>query len=342
MKIYIYDNLIAEVVINQLYDIENWFFVSLCGINDLIYFYSENFMKKLTYFSNNNGLNMRNIEFNQVKFSSLSSQIEISNFQITKNFINFYNLTKKKIFFETNFPPIDCDTECVKCDENTGICLECSYRKIPMNNTCPMIKHQIIQTVFLDFSKNQSQEIFKIKNYISDKITNFKSFNYTLAFYFKSIIDERKSGYQNEYYIVSFHNSQDLSKNVLEYSFVINNNTLYLKYFDLVKNFKQYKPLINNFNSWKNIFVSHNVKENILTIFIFNQCQNLTNNITINNIFLLPLNTDSFIKIGGVSDSSNFNGYLYDISVYSNKVFDLKTITISQGIIRLNFRIISK
>ncbi len=102
-----------------------------------------------------------------------------------------------------------------------------------------------------------------------------------------------------------------------------------------MRNLIEYKALNNIDEYWTNVILSHNVFENQLTIFILDQCDKLTDTHFIDNIILVPLDNYSLITIGGDSDLNRYVGYIFDLSLYSNKLFEEKTIQIIRGILSL-------
>ena len=320
--------IIADLVIDQFSNIENWFLVAICGLNEKIIFYSENLIKYSILTSNKNGLNIGEILFDKVSFYS-QNHLEISRFTLFNSFIDFYDINQKNIFIQDYFNLKKCDPECIKCDNYTGVCLECTSGNIPLNNSCPMMKTQIILNNYYGENDISFVRNYTLKDYLRNNLTEFNSFNYTISFNFAPIIRTDKN-LLNQMMLFSLENTKKPS-NYYTYQLFISNNFLYLRYFSIKRNLINYLELISIDSSWTNIFMSHSVNENILTIFILNECRKIQASFIVDNIIILSLDLFTFFKIGGYSDNSRYVGYIYDFSIYTNKLFNAKTIQISQG-----------
>ncbi len=315
---------------DEFKDIENWFFLSVCANNHRVFIYSENLNKNFILSKNFGGLRFKEIQFNNI-FLFSQEKFEISKFKIINSYIDLYDSILKESFLTLISKYKTCDAECLKCDTLTGICLECSLGKIPLNNTCPMTKSQIILNDYYSSNDPVNNKSFYAKDYLKNGVPNFISFNYTITFYFSSIGNISYVQDLNHRTVFSMHNSKKLQSN-LTYQLIIVNHTLYLKYYDIMRNLIEYKALSNIDEFWTNVILSHNVLENQLTIFILNQCDNITETHNIDNIILVPLDNNSFITIGGESNLNRYVGYIFDLSLYSNKLFEEKTIQIIRGI----------
>ncbi len=338
--------LFTESIQDLTNSIYNWFFFSITYQNNSLFWYIENSTKNFTLSSKQiKNVTIIPLNNNSININPLRQNLGL---EITKlifhqdNALDFYSNSSLKLSNSFMFPK-DCDADCSKCDNSSGICTECSSGSIPINNTCPPNYVNFTKLQYFNGSLNSSVD-YHIKSKLNSSIKEFNSNSYTLTFWIRTMSKNTTVSLLNEQNFVYLYSTIYRNPNVLpNTTFPLGiRNTKDTKFLHIRSGIRNYSPLPLNlkYESWYFLAIGFEGQLNKIRLYIRSNCPyqtELINNVSLLNGRLDPINELTYLShnFGNFSEIIPLYGIISNLRLYYNSFLSVNEIVSIYSILNL-------
>lgn len=329
--------LFTEHIADFQKSIYNWFFFSITYKNDNLFWYIEDSTRNLTLttqFIKN--VSIIPIYNNSIILNPLKQNLglEIAKLNIDQvNALDFYINSNMKSSNLYKFPK-DCDADCTKCDNISGICYECSSGNIPTDNKCPPNYVNITEYQYFKGDSYNSLN-YHIKSKLNSSISQFNSKSYTLTFWIRTISKNTTLSSYNEENYFSLYSAISpypdfISNLTFPLSLKTTKNSKFLYIYSNINKFQIITSIYLNTESWYFVSIGFEVEQKYIHLYIRSNCPNqseLYNNYILNNTQIDHMNELTYISHNFLSYSHlPLNGIISKFKIYYNSFLSLNEI----------------